>query len=806
MQRSPPATRRHVDRLEDRLREEVKTYRRFLQKISRIKTKILCALREEGCAEAAELLHAPAREEGAVRCNTCIGCHTLRSIGPCASCPQCVEDRECVEHTRLCLAWRQPATTFIGGSVVTGVSSVCNIIEYDLSKYKDLMDKLGEASLEVEALLDEFPHGSQHHLQDRYNATRRTRDIHMEEEQLRVIETLLLRYQDQRRRLHDVLSDDEDDGNDAQEVHGGGIAPFGLMSNTQTHYQLGTQAPTGIPMEPRLEPGGSEPDDGGLGLGLGLPLGNQDMFRSILRSPTPPVSATRASSVDSSDPRFVGLPPPVAKEVRIQTPVTSQGGTPPVSPPRKEQPRNPAAPSNFATGGASPVGTVTSATTTTVTATWTRTTPSSSATMPQTPTPVKAASNVRRRSSSEGENEGSSLRQKEVERAQLFRTKQLVATRSLNLSQELDIMLDRLAETEDHSATWVRNELRTCEQQLKELEELESTAWTSIEKSEGRPAQKARIDKWRDWLCRQTDKTRKIKAWLWDASDRTTRRPREEHSTSCQRSVGHVEKVKLPTFSGRQEEFSEFRNQFRELCRGEKYTPVLEMAQLKTKLPKDALTTIAGLQCPEEAWKRLEELYGNRELSILSALKALRDFKPVKTAPHEVVIELVSAVQRCLTELGNVKARDEFLNDRESLACVVFALPPTVRDKWYDREVPEETRPKGEYLLKWLELQRQNAVRVRLDTMAARLRIPPAHSSAPGRSSHQGESTDKGLVSSSMHAQGVDKPSPNPPAPQGAGVGSGQEAEGRSRRISNPSRRQDRACGSQDQSRCSEGS
>ena len=35
------------------------------------------------------------------------------------------------------------------------------------------------------------------------------------------------------------------------------------------------------------------------------------------------------------------------------------------------------------------------------------------------------------------------------------------------------------------------------------------------------------------------------------------------------RSTGHVEKVKLPTFSGRQEDFSEFRKQFRELCRGE---------------------------------------------------------------------------------------------------------------------------------------------------------------------------------------------------------------------------------------------
>ena len=188
----------------------------------------------------------------------------------------------------------------------------------------------------------------------------------------------------------------------------------------------------------------------------------------------------------------------------------------------------------------------------------------------------------------------------------------------------------------------------------------------------------------------------------------------------CGRSSGHIEKVKLPTFSGKQEDFAEFRAQFRELCRGERYTPVLEMAQLKIKLPKEALTSIAGLKCPEMAWARMEEVYGNREISIMSALKNLREFRTSKSASHEQVIELASAVQKCITELTNVAAQQDFLGDREAIACVVQALPPSVRDKWYDRSVPDDTRERGEYLLKWLEVQRQNAVRVRLDTMAAK--------------------------------------------------------------------------------------
>ena len=43
-----------MDCLETKLKEEMRKYRSILQKITRIKTKILCALREEECLEAAD--------------------------------------------------------------------------------------------------------------------------------------------------------------------------------------------------------------------------------------------------------------------------------------------------------------------------------------------------------------------------------------------------------------------------------------------------------------------------------------------------------------------------------------------------------------------------------------------------------------------------------------------------------------------------------------------------------------------------------------------------------------------------------
>ena len=67
--------------------QEMKVYRKLLQKISKTKTKVLCALREEGCREAAEMLQTPSREAGAQRCKTCLGCNTHQALGPCLRCP-----------------------------------------------------------------------------------------------------------------------------------------------------------------------------------------------------------------------------------------------------------------------------------------------------------------------------------------------------------------------------------------------------------------------------------------------------------------------------------------------------------------------------------------------------------------------------------------------------------------------------------------------------------------------------------------------------------------------------------------------
>ena len=143
--------------------------------------------------------------------------------------------------------------------------------------------------------------------------------------------------------------------------------------------------------------------------------------------------------------------------------------------------------------------------------------------------------------------------------------------------------------------------------------------------------------------------------------------------------------MRLPHFSGSVEDYGEFKGQFQELCRGESYTSVIELAQLRQKLPKDAVALLVGLVSPETAWARLDETYGNEDLQVFAAIKRLRAFKPSKTAVQGQVVELAIAVQRCLTVLRALSREQDFLADRETLAEVIDALPTDSQQRWYHR-------------------------------------------------------------------------------------------------------------------------
>ena len=138
--------------------------------------------------------------------------------------------------------------------------------------------------------------------------------------------------------------------------------------------------------------------------------------------------------------------------------------------------------------------------------------------------------------------------------------------------------------------------------------------WKLVARIDGPDSRRHRAEEWGRWFGQVMAKAGSIRGSL--------ARPAEVPVTGavaevgrCQRGGGFLERVKLPTFSGSIEDYGEFKCQFKELCRGEQYTGVIELAQLRQKLPKDAVALLVGLVTPDAAWARLDESYGNVDLT-----------------------------------------------------------------------------------------------------------------------------------------------------------------------------------------------
>ena len=269
--------------------------------------------------------------------------------------------------------------------------------------------------------------------------------------------------------------------------------------------------------------------------------------------------------------------------------------------------------------------------------------------------------------------------------------------------------------------------------------------WKLVARIDGPESRRHRAEEWGHWFNQVMAKAGSIRGSLARPAGVPVAAQVVDVGR-CQRGGGFLERVKLPQFSGSVEDYGEFKCQFQELCRGENYTRVIELAQLRQKLPKDAVALLVGLVSPDAAWARLDETYGNVDLQVFAALKRLRAFKPSKTAVQGQVVELAIAVQRCLTVLRALSREQDFLSDRETLAEVIDALPTDSQQRWYHRRGArnETQHEKGTNFLLWLEEERADAVAIHLDSLARRPKVP-ASQAATQKPAAGGGATDQSV-------------------------------------------------------------
>ena len=697
----------------------------------------------DGNGEAAELISEPARAYKAERCRGCAGCRLMLKEKACGECNGCKGGRGCEEHHRRCREWPRNANTFHAGSVVTSASSQFDLLVADLTKYETILETLRDLDLELEEDMDQLSPGSASRDNPRFCQAGRARDLDDERNHLARLAVLLQRHGDLADRLQEV-TDDEDEPQIMEEV--GVVEDTARLTETQTSRQLiqmfdfDAAVVPGIGTLPGVRDDGegrlstveeASNSPGVLSLGGWSLDGEDDSSRRIVspsilqtmvtRSATPPprCGATIFTSTAATTPRVTCavVRQPGWDVLRPGNVATSRAGalldprlTTPVFPPRQ---------------AVSQSGRVRG---------------------PATRPPAKER---RRSQSSESVSRGSAneaaksrLEDRRFELAAWIRTRRnLVAARLISVEETI-VQAGGPGCLSPH---WIKEELQFVLRTLEDTEKSEMEMWKLVALLDGPDTRHFRSQEWGSWFQQVMAKVGAIRGSMARPAEVAAVATASE-ANPCQRRGGFLERVKLPQFSGSVEDYGEFKCQFRELCSGENYTGVIELAQLRTKLPQDATALLVGLVSPEAAWARLDETFGNEDLQVFAALKRLRSFKPSKSAPQGQVVELAIAVQRCLTVLRALAREQDFLADRETLAEVIDALPVDSQQRWYHRRGArgETQLEKGSNFLLWLEEERADAVAIHLDSLARRPKNASGGTSAP-KTVAAGGSTDQSV-------------------------------------------------------------
>ena len=161
--------------------------------------------------------------------------------------------------------------------------------------------------------------------------------------------------------------------------------------------------------------------------------------------------------------------------------------------------------------------------------------------------------------------------------------------------------------------------------------------------------------------------------------------PVTEHAGSFK---PYMELLKSPTFSGKVDDFPEFRSFWRELVLS--YPENVQVKHVRANIPVADQRRIAGIRTMAEIWKHLEKVYGDTKLNILTVKQNLEGFAPKSTENCKRVLEVFEAIETAVTQLTNLGALQYIKSDFGLMAKLIAKLPLDDQ-KRYDKYVTSDT-------------------------------------------------------------------------------------------------------------------
>ena len=116
------------------------------------------------------------------------------------------------------------------------------------------------------------------------------------------------------------------------------------------------------------------------------------------------------------------------------------------------------------------------------------------------------------------------------------------------------------------AVSWIVAEMDSVQKELDRLEAMETEVWGFTARVRGASAHADRAAAWSRWHQEMCARITALRRTTWDALARMSTSPPENPlplHIPCRRSGGFLERVRLPDFSGHQEDYSKFKTQFR---------------------------------------------------------------------------------------------------------------------------------------------------------------------------------------------------------------------------------------------------
>ena len=203
--------------------------------------------------------------------------------------------------------------------------------------------------------------------------------------------------------------------------------------------------------------------------------------------------------------------------------------------------------------------------------------------------------------------------------------------------------------------------------------------------------------------------------WLRVARRRNWDSVREEvvQQATLSHGAAHLQRIKLPSFDNKPENWADFRRRFKELIKSANYPTVVEMAQLRENLQEEAASYILGVTEPADAWAILEKKYGDRTLAILTTRHRLVTLQLPTGPAHDQVEALVQGLRHAKYCLKAVGAEYTLFGDITMVSTLLSKLPSRVQERWYHHRaaLPPTTEPAEEGVLfeQWLHAEGEAA-------------------------------------------------------------------------------------------------